>query len=1100
MAFPFRSQSGSRFFAAGPRGRFFGALAMAAGLLASAAVALDWSGGPTAQAQVGQVVAQAPEAYTLVDRWVGRPVTVPAGFVREPGGVAVAEDGAVYLTDVARGQVHVFDGVGWTLTWGGSGPGKMGHPHGVAVVGDRVYVADTDGARVAVFDRQGNFVSEWLGVGRPWGLAAMGDDRLLVSDNAGDRLLVVDLLGRVRTVLGGAGAADPLSGPKGVAAWPDGEVAVLDAGHRRVAVWARDGTLLREFPNASQLPLMDVGALGNDGLLVAGLRSLTHYNRTSGAALGSNRAPVPGGFAAVAATALVSGTSDTPVWAAFGHDFLTGLRRFDDLQLRQIQQWEWLPGPPGEMESPRRIAAFPGGLDIVDAWPRVQRLAYDGTPLGQNGIATVADVVPSGAERFVGSGKGIRRFAGDNALWAWTVPFTTSWLVGLDRDPVAADLVTLDMTRQELVRVGDDGALRATASLSTAAYASFTDLAVRADGSVLIVNRSSSEVEVRSADGTLLGRWPVRGVPLRVAADTSGGAFVLTREGWVWKLAPDGAVVAWWDAAADAGGRRGVPTDLALGPEGRVYVTDGRADEVRVYAEDPDLTGTPGPGGDGCVFIRDKWAAPKRILLGKSVQVTLTVAGTCLGAGQGADIMLVVDRSGSMQGQKMEAARAAAIAFAGEIDFNVSRVGLVVFNSQVQKPLGLTADPGAFVAAVAGFAPPAGGTDIGAAIQLAAQEFSANGRPGVEHILIVMTDGRPEGDVVDADAAADAAKAAGVRIFSIGFGADADPDLMRRIASRPEDYFFAPGAAELSAIYTEIARRITGGVIAPTATITDVVPTNMTYLAGSAVPPVESYSNRVLTWELTDVAGDVALTYRLRPEEVGVWPTNREAWFRYLDGLGMRGRLAFPVPEVEVVAGRPIYLPVVSKLACRPTAVHADVVIVVDTSSSMAGDKLAAAKAAAELFVDRLRLPLDQAALVSFNRRPTLVLGLTGDRFALRDAIRALNWTPGTVIDAAIDTAAVELGTLRHRRGNNSVIVLLTDGQNNAGPEVVMAAAERARGAEIVIFTVALGDHADRELMRRVAGDDSRAFVALGPADLDRIYEVIAGTIPCGVQ
>ena len=172
MAFPFRSQSGSRFFAAGPRGRFFGALAMAAGLLASAAVALDWSGGPTAQAQVGQVVAQAPEAYTLVDRWVGRPVTVPAGVVGEAGGVAVAEDGAVYVTDVARGQVHVFDGVGWTLTWGGSGPGKMGHPPGVAVVGDRVDVADPDGARVAVLDRAGNVVSEWPGGGWPSAVTA----------------------------------------------------------------------------------------------------------------------------------------------------------------------------------------------------------------------------------------------------------------------------------------------------------------------------------------------------------------------------------------------------------------------------------------------------------------------------------------------------------------------------------------------------------------------------------------------------------------------------------------------------------------------------------------------------------------------------------------------------------------------------------------------------------------------------------------------------------------------------------------------------------------------------------------------------------------
>jgi Mg-chelatase subunit ChlD len=710
------------------------------------------------------------------------------------------------------------------------------------------------------------------------------------------------------------------------------------------------------------------------------------------------------------------------------------------------------------------------------------------------------EVLTFGSDRFMQNGTVLRRTRGLSETWRWVHPDTKSWLVGLAHDPSAGQLYSLDLSRQELLSIDENGLNVVTRSLGTPGFQAYTDLDLASDGRLLLVNRTQKTLERRSNIGALESSWDIQGVPLRVAAapGPTGGAFVLTREGWVWRLDASGQVIAWWDAAADAEGRRGIPSDLSVGPDGRVYITDAGANEVRAYAIDPRLSPPPPPSGEGCSFLRDKWASPTRLRLGESTAVTLTVSGTCFEEGQGADIILVVDRSGSMDGRKMETARAAAMAFVGEIDFQVSRVGLVVFSAGAEMPLGLSNDPGALVESIAGFDPPIGGTNIGAGLQMATTELTSTGRTSVERIIIVMTDGRPEGDVVDTDLAADQAKVEGIRIFSIGFGTDVDPGLMQRIATAPEDYFFAPGATELSRIYTEIARRITGGVIAETATITDVVPSNMQLMPETVRPAPASIQNKTITWELTGVREDIQLGYRVIPLEIGTWPTNVEAWYRYLDGLGIPGRLEFPVPMV-IVEGppEPIFLPIVGKPFCRPKRQHTDVALVLDTSSSMDGAKLAAAKDAGVRFVERLELPKDQAAVVDFNTEAHLIHGLSGDGKSLEAAIRALDWTPGTRVDEGLRLAVDELTGPRRRIENTSAIVLLTDGLNNEGPAPVLEMARRAADSGIIVYTIALGDDADRALMEQVAGDPARAFVAVGPADLDRIYGEIAGVIAC---
>jgi Mg-chelatase subunit ChlD len=79
-------------------------------------------------------------------------------------------------------------------------------------------------------------------------------------------------------------------------------------------------------------------------------------------------------------------------------------------------------------------------------------------------------------------------------------------------------------------------------------------------------------------------------------------------------------------------------------------------------------------------------------------------------------------------------------------------------------------------------------------------------RPAHTPALVLLTDGRanPEGPEL-AVAEAEAAKQAGVTVFTIGLGQELDVAALRQMASRPDGYHHAPDAEQLADIYRSIA-------------------------------------------------------------------------------------------------------------------------------------------------------------------------------------------------------------------------------------------------------------------------------------------------------
>jgi VWFA-related protein len=140
-------------------------------------------------------------------------------------------------------------------------------------------------------------------------------------------------------------------------------------------------------------------------------------------------------------------------------------------------------------------------------------------------------------------------------------------------------------------------------------------------------------------------------------------------------------------------------------------------------------------------------------------------------------------------------------------------------------------------------------------------------------------------------------------------------------------------------------------------------------------------------------------------------------------------------------------------------------VLVLDTSGSMAGKPFADAKAAMNSLAQSLG-PKDQAAIVTFNTAVSIPQPLTSDKAALAGAIDRATAGGDTAIFDALSAATDLLSPVpaSSRRG----IVLLTDGVSNAGLDP-QAAADQARAAGIRVQAIGIGL---RNASVRVRGQD----------------------------
>jgi tight adherence protein B len=165
-------------------------------------------------------------------------------------------------------------------------------------------------------------------------------------------------------------------------------------------------------------------------------------------------------------------------------------------------------------------------------------------------------------------------------------------------------------------------------------------------------------------------------------------------------------------------------------------------------------------------------------------------------------------------------------------------------------------------------------------------------------------------------------------------------------------------------------------------------------------------------------------------------------------------------------------------------------VLAIDSSGSMRGEALEAAKAAAINFARQMPAGT-RIAVVGFGDTPYLVSGFTTDANALSDAINGLRATGETSLYDAVLASVSQLGTETTQRHD---VVLLTDGKDTRSAASLAAAADAIRGANITIYPVGLvtGESDVGALNDLGAASGQQAAPATDPGALQGIYNAIA--------
>ena len=162
-----------------------------------------------------------------------------------------------------------------------------------------------------------------------------------------------------------------------------------------------------------------------------------------------------------------------------------------------------------------------------------------------------------------------------------------------------------------------------------------------------------------------------------------------------------------------------------------------------------------------------------------------------------------------------------------------------------------------------------------------------------------------------------------------------------------------------------------------------------------------------------------------------------------------------------------------------------DMVIVIDRSGSMAGEKIAMARQAAVAAV-RMLCRLDWIGVVAFNSAPTWVVPLqpAGDKAAITLRLSTIGAGGDTFMYPALEQA---YAALTATKANVKHIIVLTDGQS--APADFETFARCCEAAGITISTIAVGPDADRVLLARLAQlSGGREYVADSARPLPQIF------------
>lgn len=172
-----------------------------------------------------------------------------------PINVAVDKDETIYVTDTGRGQVLIYDKEGNLLEAVGKQDSLK--PCGLALTEERFYITDLKTASVKVYDKKtrqlirsfpASSTNEQAKLFQPTNLAVDSQGRIYVSDSGGFAIKIFDAEGNYVRTVGELGVTPgQFSLPKGIGVDRDGRFYVVDAAAPVVQLFDSNGRLLMFF-------------------------------------------------------------------------------------------------------------------------------------------------------------------------------------------------------------------------------------------------------------------------------------------------------------------------------------------------------------------------------------------------------------------------------------------------------------------------------------------------------------------------------------------------------------------------------------------------------------------------------------------------------------------------------------------------------------------------------------------------------------------------------------------------------------------------------------------------------------------------------------
>ena len=172
-----------------------------------------------------------------------------------------------------------------------------------------------------------------------------------------------------------------------------------------------------------------------------------------------------------------------------------------------------------------------------------------------------------------------------------------------------------------------------------------------------------------------------------------------------------------------------------------------------------------------------------------------------------ANIYLVVDVSGSMEGEKLAGAKRAIYSFVSQIQGNRDQLAIIAFSTEfrlVEDLSVMSAEKRTRIQARVASLNAGGGTLLYDAIKIAEDQLKEKSNNDFTNVIVAMTDGQSEGSISELENAISSSEL-DLHIFTVAYGDDADGTVLQSIARLGNGYAYPSDPSTIDQLYEQLS-------------------------------------------------------------------------------------------------------------------------------------------------------------------------------------------------------------------------------------------------------------------------------------------------------